>query len=336
MKEKPAYETWCEAEGIKVTWGYHIASLDNSTVWTTPDVSHSVTQIFNNREIYEETEIIDWSASVLKELFRGQIPKFESLYTEKEKSIACKITCKLLEMDYNSDIEASFNYPWIQLEKANNLDAKRILDQLENDYISQFFLWQHYGHRPAGWSSFVLQEFSNVSVKRMKDAKIELKADNTGPWTYRPNSLTIRKFDPNLQRLLKIQMAAMKDKSDWPASILQLLMPYRILIEKKEDYEELCDLEVFNEEILTWNDIAEMTMKQKLMDTDVLNSLREISGGINCRNDELESDKAKWLYRFTKWVTISTVISTFATCWTAYQTMRQADAAIKSIPPKSN
>jgi hypothetical protein len=324
------FQEWLKQLG-KESYGYHIDLLDKRNVrniWSSPQSKHYIKLIYDQ---YMDEEMLDnLTIDVLKGFCFGDIPKFEYSITAnatRQRILAAKITCTLLKMDPDPENEY-FDYPWDTKRAKPDALAENLSSELREDYIGRCLLGMHYESGPAAWRRLIPLKLSNLSVQRMKDAGIELIADDTQRWTLRRRSLIIRRFNPNLQRLLKIYMT---NKRDLSASILQLLVPYLILIANKKDYQRLCSLKVFDETILTWEDIDRIAIMPMLMDANLLDSLHEISNAIKYHSDHLESNKTLWLYRFTIMVAVLSLLTTTTSFWAAYQTQRQADAAWAAI-----
>lgn len=316
------FQEWLKQLG-KESWGYHIDLLDKpdiKKIWSSPQSKDYIKLIKDNDEDFEvdifegeifEEEVKQLTIDVLKGFCLGDIPKFSYFNgASRQGFLARKITGTLLKIDLNPE--------------HMNFSPK-----LRGDHIGRCLLGMHYESSPAAWKDLIPLNLSNLSVRRMKDAHIKLFADDTQRWKLQRRSLIVRRFNPNLQRLLKIYMTNNRNLSE---STLLLLVPYLILIANKKDYQKLCSLKVFDENILKWEDIDRIAIMPMLMDAYLIDSLHEISNAIKYHSDNLESKMTWRLYSITIMVAVLSLLTTITSFWAAYQTQRQADAAWATVP----
>ncbi|KAI9289085.1 hypothetical protein BC943DRAFT_377312 [Umbelopsis sp. AD052] len=326
----PTFQEWLTEHG-KQSWGYDIALLKNphlSDLWSsTSQVSDYINLSILGFDNLNDKAIDRLVINVLKSFYVGKTVKFVSDIDEddRNKLIAAKITCRLLELDYDPK-NWIFRYNWKTGRKK--YEGEHIDVVLREDFIGRCILGLHFGGNELTWKRLVPLEISNLSLGRMKEADIKVFAHDTEVWTLQRRSLIIRKLNPNLQRLLKIHMTDNKNLSE---CFFYLLVPYLVLIANKKDYQMFCKLKVFDKNIISWKDIERIAITPLLFDPSIVDSLHEISNAIKYHHDNKESNKTIWLYRISIAVAVLSFLTSITSIWAAYQTQRQADAAWATI-----
>ena len=127
------------------------------------------------------------------------------------------------------------------------------------------------------WDQLSPVQLANVSVQRMENAQITIIPHDTQLWTFHRRALIIRKFHANLQRLIKIHITNNRKPSP---SIMQLLVPYLILMANEKDFDLLCDKHVFDSNIIQYKDLSSIPIMSMLLNQYVINSLKEISNAL--------------------------------------------------------
>lgn len=214
--------------------------------------------------------------------------------------------------------------------KVNDQALLNMLDGLMQQGMGRFLLGMHYlGPGIYQWEKLTPLHVSNLSVKSINEVGLKIISHDTQKWRLQRGVLILRKFLINEQWLIKLYIT---DNSVLQTSISQLLTPYLLLLKDKDDYKLLCNLEIFDKNILTWDDISTIGLFPIYMEYNVAQSLVSISNIIKDHGEKHEYLKARWVYFATFLVAALMAISCAASIWAAYQTQRQADAAWAALP----